>query len=224
MCNIENTETVVPAEYIEIAEAVLDEAAKEFETVDRRVLIPMADHIECALKRIKSGDPLENPLNDDIRMMYQKEYKAAEKIARMLEERMGIQIPEDEIGYVAIHVHSAVTKQDLSQTVKTADAVRQCIDSVEKAIGREIAVTTLSYERLMNHVQNMAERAESGEKLKLSMNDYMKVKFPETFQMAAEICEIIGTCLGCKLDEVEIGYLAIHIERIVNEVLTNTAL
>lgn len=63
-----------------------------------------------------------------------------------------------------------------------------------------------------------------GKKLKLSMNDYMKVKFPETFQMAAEICEIIGTCLGCKLDEVEIGYLAIHIERIVNEVLTNTAL
>lgn len=213
----EKTGETVSAEFIEIAEAILDEAEKEFEKTDRSVLIPMADHIEYAVKRIKDGEVLANPLNDDIRRMYPQEYKAAEKIAPILEERMGIHMPDDEIGYVAVHVHAAVTEQNVSQAVRTAEAVRQCISMVEEGIGQPIEPETLSYERLMNHVQSMAKRAVIGEELKSGINDYMKVKFPETFQMAEKICGRIGQCLNCEIKEVETGYLAIHIERVVNE-------
>lgn len=80
---------------------------------------------------------------------------------------------------------------------------------------------SLSYNRLMNHVRYMAARAISGEKLKLNMNDYMEVKFPEEFKMAAIVCDEIGRSLKCKVDKVEIGYLAMHISRVTNDEIIN---
>lgn len=54
-----------------------------------------------------------------------------------------------------------------------------------------------------------------GEKLKLNMNDYMSVKFPASYAMAQEVCKHLEKQLHHPLDEVEIGYLAMHIERVV---------
>ena len=51
---------------------------------------------------------------------------------------------------------------------------------VEEAIGKPIDIASLSYNRLMNHIRYMVARALSGEKLKVNMNDYMEVKFPES--------------------------------------------
>ena len=66
----------------------------------------------------------------------------------------------------------------------------------------------------MNHVRNMVARVLGGEKLKLNMNDYMSVKFPQAFETARQICRQVGRSLGCVLEEVEIGCLAMHIERV----------
>ena len=73
------------------------------------------------------------------------------------------------------------------------------------------------------HVRYMVARALSGERLKLNMNDYMRVKFPEAFETAAVICEEIGRSLNRKLDDVETGYLAMHIERVKDDETTGSA-
>lgn len=98
-----------------------------------------------------------------------------------------------------------------------AQSVRECISLVEQGTGSSIDVMSLAYNRLMNHVRYMIARAVSGEKLKLNMNDYMSVKFPKAFQIAESVCDQIGHRLKCALDEVEIGYLAMHIERVADE-------
>ena len=86
----------------------------------------------------------------------------------------------------------------------------------EEEMGRKINVMSLSYNRLMNHVRYMAARVLKKESLKLSMNDYMKVKFPESYKIAEKVCEQTGNRLKCTLEEAEIGYLAMHIERVTS--------
>ena len=44
--------------YLEMADAVLNEAAKEFAHVDRGVLFPMADHIAFAVSRMRRARSL----------------------------------------------------------------------------------------------------------------------------------------------------------------------
>lgn len=204
---------------LELAGAVLGEAEKEFGTIDRSILFPMADHIEYAVKRIQNQEQISNPLTDDIRVLFYKEYKVAQCIGPLLLERLEIQIDEHEIGYIALHIHSAINDEKVSTAMQMARAVRDCISLIEEETGRKIDVTSLSYNRLMNHVRYMMARAMKKESLKLSMNDYISIKFPQAFQIATAICDEISHNLKCELEDMEIGYLAMHIARVVHDEL-----
>lgn len=201
---------------LELANNVLNEAEKTFGKIDRSILFPMADHIEYAVLRIKNHEQISNPLTEDIRILFYKEYKVAQCIKPMLLERLNVQIDEHEIGYIALHIHSAIEDEKVSQAMQIARAVRECISLVEQETGKKINVMSLSYNRLMNHVRYMVTRALNGEHLKLNMNDYMEIKCPKSFQAATVICHEIGLSLKCNLEEAEIGYLAMHIERVTN--------
>lgn len=208
--------TVTPI-CLELANEVLNRAEQEFGKIDRSILFPMADHIEYAVQRIKRNEQISNPLTDDIRVLFYKEYKIAQCMEKLLWDNLGVRIDEHEVGYIALHVHSAIEDEKVSQAMQIAAAVRDCISLVEEQTGKKINVTTLAYNRLMNHVRYMVARALSGEKLKLNMNDYMEIKFPKAFQIAEKICDELGKCLDKKLDDVEIGYLAMHIERVTSD-------
>lgn len=215
--NAQNIVLEVAPVCLELADAVLKEAEKTFGKIDRTILFPMADHIAYAVKRVRNQEQISNPLTEDIRILFYREYKVAQCIEPLLWEKLGIRIEEDEIGYVALHVHSAIEEEKVSQAMQTARAVRECITLVEAQCGKKIDVMSLSYNRLMNHVRYMVTRAMRGEHLKLNMNDYMKLRFPESFASAAVICRKVGESLKCTLDEVETGYLAMHIERVAGD-------
>lgn len=195
---------------------VLDEAEKVFGHIDRNILFPLADHISYAVERIRRNEMISNPLTEDIRVLFHMEYKVASCVIPLLESHFGISISEDEVGYITLHVHSAIDDEKVSDAMQTARAVRECIRIVEESMGKKIDVMTLSYNRLMNHVRYMIVRALEGEKLKLSLNDYMQVKYPEEFALAAKICDEIGQMIKSPLKDVEIGYLAMHICRVTS--------
>ena len=116
-----------------------------------------------------------------------------------------------------MHIHSAIEDENVALSMQIAMAVRECIRMIEEETGQTIDVMSLSYNRLMNHIRYMVARSIKGEKLKLNMNDYMSIKFPKSYAMAVAVCKQLEVQLhrNSPLDEVEIGYLAMHIERVV---------
>lgn len=201
---------------LEFANEVLDQAEEEFGKVDRSILFTMADHLDFAVRRIQNGEQISNPLTDDIRIMFYKEYKVAGCIRDLLKEKLGIRIDEHEIGYIALHVHAAIVDENVSQAMEIARTVRECICMVEEETGKSIDVMSLSYNRLMNHVRYMVARAIHGEKLKMSLNDYMSVKFPGPYMTAEKICRKMEKSLKLPIPDIEIGYLAMHLERMMD--------
>jgi transcriptional antiterminator len=201
--------------FLEIAEQVLKESERVFGRIDWSILFPMADHIAFAVKRIQNREQISNPLTGDIQALFHMEYKTAECLVPILRQRLQVEIDEHEIGYIALHIHSAIEDENVALSMQIARTVRECIEMVEKETGHTIDVMSLSYNRLMNHVRYMVARAIRGEKLKLNMNDFMSVRYPEAYKLSAEICSHLERFLNQPLDEVEIGYLAMHIERVM---------
>lgn len=201
---------------LELANEVLDQAEEEFGKVDRSILFTMADHLDFAVRRIQNGEQISNPLTDDIRIMFYKEYKVAGCIRDLLKEKLGIRIDEHEIGYIALHVHAAIVDENVSQAMEIARTVRECICMVEEETGKSIDVMSLGYNRLMNHVRYMVARVIHGEKLKMSLNDYMSVKFPGPYMTAEKICRKMEKSLKLPIPDIEIGYLAMHLERMMD--------
>ena len=208
----------IEPEYLEIADEILTEAQKVFgDSVDRGILFPLAEHISFAVARIRRNEQISNPLTEDIKVLFYSEFKVAETLKAILKERFQIEIDDHEVGYVALHIHSAIGDEKVSVAMQTARAVRECIDMIEKATCKPIDVLSLSYNRLMNHMKYMVARASTGEKLNLDMNEYMLDQYPQAYESAADICKNLEGCIGHKLDETEIGYLAMHIQRVYKD-------
>ncbi len=205
--------------YLEISNAILKKAEEEFGKIDRSILFSMADHIAFAVDRIKKGEQISNPLTQDIQMLFYKEYKIAQLAEDLIRQEEGIEIDKDEIGYIALHVHSSICDENVSNAMQIAAAVRECVAMIEEETGSKIDVQTLSYNRLMNHIKYMAARGMTGEELKLDMNEYIEKQFPNSFRIADAVCKHLSRALSIELQEIEIGYLAMHIELVcANEV------
>lgn len=204
--------------YLEAANLLLELAKKRLGKVDPGAMIPLADHMEFAVKRIKEQGEISNPLTQDIRVLFHGEYKVAEEIIPFLQKETGVEISESEVGYIALHIHAAITEEKVSSSLQVAECVRECISMIEKEIGCQIPVTTLSYNRLMNHVRYMVFRILQKEEIKISMNDYMEIRFKSSYTIAENICKEMEKIMKCKPHDNEIGYLAIHIQRCREEI------
>ena len=133
----------IAPEFLEVTNAVLDEAEKIFGKIDRMVLFPLADHIAFAVKRIQNHEQISNPLTEDIRVLFHMEFKAAESIRPLLQKQFGIDIGAaievaDEItifkgGHKVDHLH--INKQISSKADKTyVDSVKQHVDQIDSNI------------------------------------------------------------------------------------------
>ena len=174
----------------------------------------MADHIAFAVKRMENKEQISNPLNDDIRVMFYREYKIAENIRHILKDKKQIDIIDDEIGYITLHIHTSLNNSKVSDAMEMAAAVRKCATFIEEKIGKHIDVTTMAYNRLMNHIRHMVSRAATGEKLKVDLNQFIEKNYPESFALAGDICKELGKDLNHEFLDNETGFLAIHIEQI----------
>ncbi len=199
---------------LEIADVILKEAEKNFGKVDRKILFSLADHLQFAVDRMMKDEKIRNPMTDDIKVLFHAEYKTAEVARKVVKETFEIDITDDEVGYLALHVHSAIDDESVSQAMQIAHAVNECIAAIRKRANVNLETTSLGYNRLMNHIRYMLIRMTTGEKIKLDINDYMRVKFPETFAIAQSICDEMSVSFHKSYQEAEIGYLAMHIERV----------
>jgi transcriptional antiterminator len=204
----------IEPQILEVANNIIMEAEKKFQKVDENILCPLSDHIAFAVKRIKNNEQISNPLTQDIKALFPEEYEVACKGKDIIKEIEGVEINEDEIGYIALHIHSSLGNEKVSQAMEVAMLVRSCITSIEESTGKKIDIESLSYNRLMSHIKYMAARILKGETIKLDMNDYISERFPKSFEIAERICKKLGRELKREVKAVEIGYLAMHIERV----------
>ena len=111
--------------FLEITNLIIVESEKQFGRIDKNILCPLADHIAFAIKRIKNNEVISNPLNDEIKALFSEEYKAAYKAKSIIKDMMNLEISDDEIGYIALHLHSALENEKVSQAMQTASLVKE---------------------------------------------------------------------------------------------------
>lgn len=200
--------------YIEIAGNIIEEAEKVFESVDNNILIPLADHIAFAVKRINENMEIRNPFSRELKVLFEKEYNVALKGKYIIKEKLNIDISDDEIGYITLHVHSAVTSTDIKYDMDTALIIKESMDIIEKSAGKILHKNSLSYARLITHLKYLLARLESGEKPNIDMSEYVISKFPKSYDIAGVVCDYISNKTKKEITDVEKSYLALHIERV----------
>jgi mannitol operon transcriptional antiterminator len=101
-------------EAMEASLEILKEAGRELKrdlAEDVRAIEDLALHLKPALIRMKMGMEIRNPILSQIKDAYPGLMSVAKKAARVLEKRFGVRVPEEEIGYIAMHIGAALERE-----------------------------------------------------------------------------------------------------------------
>ena len=89
-------------------------------TKDKELLEALISHLKPAIYRFNNGLNIRNPLLDSIKENYPKSFKAAINAATVVKKKISIDFNEDEIGYLAIHIGTAIERARLeSKPIRT---------------------------------------------------------------------------------------------------------
>mgnify|MGYP001776325612 CR=1 FL=1 len=202
--------------FIEAAGRIIEEAEKVFSEVNHEILLPMADHIALAAKRAKENRQIPNPFTPDIRVLFSKEYTVAIRGRDIIREMMGYEISDDEVGFLTLHIHAGLSDEQVSVTLDTTRIINEGIRMIEKGFSRKLQEDSLAYTRLMSHLYYMVARTRNGESTKVDFNDFIFTNYPETGRVAEMVCSYMGNELKKPVAKEEIGFLAIHIQRVIS--------
>lgn len=200
---------------IGLCEEIIYMISKELgEELNEKIHISLTDHIVFTLYRLKQDDEIENPFLIETETLYKREYELAKKAVKMLEKDTGVCIPDGEIGFIALHINSARNKGKLSNAIRCAYICNSIVELIEDELNLEIDRTSLDYARFLTHIRFAIERVIINKPIKNELLGTIKKKFKSSYKLAQKSAELINTQLNKKVDEDEIGYLAIHIEKL----------
>lgn len=222
-----NSEGVLKEEYIQLVNAidrkvigVVEEiillAEKEMGHLDEHIHIALVDHVGFALERLKQGMVFSNPFLDEIKTMYKDEYNLALRGKSLLYKRLGVMIPDDEVGYIALHLHSGRQRKNIKNTIKDTRLLKNILELIEDEIGYDIDKNLTMYTRLVTHLKQSITRVEKKKEIVNPLLDDIVTKLDVAYRIAGKVAVIIENEKGIKVSKDEKGFLALHIERLRN--------
>lgn len=185
--------------------------------LNEHIHIALTDHIAFALKRHQQGIPIHNPFQFETKEFYPQEYALAEHVIEEINRRMGVQLPQDEVGFVALHIYSAVTNRHVTEVKEHSRLIADLVELIERSLGFTIKKDSLNYSRLIRHLIFALERVRRDEKVEEApkLNNMLKEEYPEMYSLAWKLMLVMQQRMRKPVYEAEAVYLTLHLQRFV---------
>lgn len=208
----------MPLERVRISDEIISHAKDHLKLkLNQSIYVTLTDHINFAIERVSQGIEPQNALLWEIKRFYPQEFQLGIYALELIHDRLGILLPEDEAGFIALHFVNAEYGTDIRDAVKFPDQMQAIVDIVERDLGILLDESSLHYERFMTHIKFLIQRIYrkellSSEDRELSL--LMQRKYPREYQCSLKVAEYIMQATGSRLSEKEIMYLSVHIRRV----------
>ena len=212
----------VRLEHLQVANEIIGFAKVSLgKKLNENIYLTLTDHIDYAIERHASGLPVSNALLWEIKRFYNHEYLIGKEALSMIQNRLGVSLPEDEAGFIALHIVNA--ELDLSQVNQVSEMmkiIQTIVNIVKYHYKTDLDEYTLHYERFITHLKFFVQRLFSGVELDKDKDEgflfMLKDKYQAEYLCALKIREYIAKEFDLELKEDEMIYLTIHIRRITN--------
>ncbi len=201
-------------EIIGVSEEIIAKAETILGSLSSNIHVALIDHIAFAVDRINMKLPIENPFTEEITLLYQEEYEVAELAASLLKERLGVDIGEDEKGFIALHLHSARNNKTIRETMKDTRLFKACTDLIIKEINNQQQNKSYIYQSFIPSLKTTLSLCRRRKTINNPLKREIKAKLYESYTIAQKIATLIRQEKDILLSEDMIAYIAIDIERI----------
>lgn len=214
--------TEIPPEHLAVAAEILALAQRDLSmTFAQAMIIPLADHLSFAIKRVRQHIVVEYPLRAEVAHLYPKELRVARDAVALARERTGVDLPADEAIPIALHfVNAMFATDDLSRTFQMTEVFRQVFGVLESAYQRSFDPEGINAARFMTHLRYFFVRVDADRQLvenPTSFTSTIKQSFPEAYQCAERVQSLLELRLGKPITPDEVVYLTLHVARLASD-------
>lgn len=136
-------------ELVEQMIIVYDEQLACILAADDEFVTALGAHLRPTLVRLRNHMPIENPHLQEIKENYSQIYERCLKVAAFLEKRLGLELPEAEIGFLAIHFGAALVRLE-------SEKEKRRVVNIGLVCASGIGISRLMASRLQNYLKSKA--------------------------------------------------------------------
>ena len=209
----------IPEGIFEITDEIITHAIVELNTVlDKQIYVSLADHIAFAVKRFRSGIIIKNELLNEVRRVHKAEFKVSLWAVDYINEKLGIELPEDEAGFIALHFVNAGYRETTMISITSTKIIKDILNIIKYNFAIELDEDDLNYDRLLTHLKYFAKRIVNNNQNNSTDSGFIKMistTYPEAYECAVKIGDYILKNNDYYVNDDEIVYLTMHIQRVI---------
>lgn len=212
-----------------IDEGRLREVKTLTEIMVRNLPYPIADdafagftvHVALMVERRLQGGDFEMSGEILQRLRETNEYVYAQNLARSIAESFGTIVPDEEVGYVTMHLRGTKLREDdsLKGYVETSDLgvasqVKALVRYVEDLTGIGLAGDGSLYTGLLAHIERAIHRLQENLSIHNPLLEDVKQDYPALFELVSWSMERVF--VQENIPDEEVGFVAMHFGAALN--------
>lgn len=175
--------------------------------------IGLVVHLALAMERIQQGDNIQFDPKKLKQMQQSNEYKIAATLIQRLEKVLNISIPDDEIGYITMHLMGARLRINHDYIIEGSNLdiayqARKLIHYVSSNFNKNPTTYTQLLNDLVAHLKPAIYRLKQQMNIRNPMIDQIKQDYPALFDLVKE--GVQETFPDIVFPDEEIGYIVLH--------------
>ena len=207
----------IPLEYVQLSNEIIAFAKSSIGIeLNQNVYLTMIDHIHFAIERFKKQMHFANALFGEIKLFYPKEYLVGKYAVRLIEERTGLQMPDDEAASIALHLVNAEYDSRISDTFRMTEMIREMVERIEEKFP-QFKENSMHKDWLVSNLKYMAHRLLKLEPVEgpedEEYQNVIRKNCKEECSMADDINTFLIEKYQCSMTAEEKIYLAVSIKR-----------
>ncbi len=157
--DFENLLKNIPLDYFESTRAIVEYAFHKYNLkLNDAINITLTDHISYAVLRAREGIQMPGLFKDELKMFYPEEYEIAAWGLAFLNKKYGVELPLDEIGYIAVHIVNSRDGNQSHQAQNMVYFLKEVIAIISEELGVSVDKDSRDYTRLTTHLKYLAYR------------------------------------------------------------------
>lgn len=212
----------IPLEHMKLSDEIIDYAKITLgKKLNDSIYISLTDHVYTAINRFSEGVLVKNALLWEVKRFYKDEFKLGMKALDMIENKFGVRLPNDEAGFIALHIVNAQLDENLPVVYEITKVMNEISNIVKYYFSITFDEDSVYYYRFITHLKFFAQRLFNDNEYRDGNDDglldVIKVKYADGYGCVQKITNFINEKYEYDLSDEEQLYLTIHITKIVQE-------
>lgn len=194
---------------------ILEMAQEKLNLKNDKLYDALLDHITFAIECLQMGLPIENPFLGEISILYREEYETAKIAAQMIQKRLGVEIGEEETGFIALHLYSARQHKHIRSAVKSTRVYNDILGMVSRCSGKNFDVSSPAVASFFLSLNQLIQNASEEGKLCMEIKNQVRNRIRQDWGIAQKIAKFVNQELGVFLSDDIIAFIAVDIHKLV---------